>query len=80
MSSSNSGSSQRMMNRLVSEGMSERDAQRYVNNQNEIRSLERELDQEMSSTENRHSVGWREDMRERIDKLIDENEKLRWGR
>lgn len=79
-SSSASNRNQAMIDRLTAEGMSKQNARRYVGNENEIRKLERELDKEMSSTETRHSVSWREDMRKRIDKLRDENERLRWGR
>lgn len=70
----------RMVNRLVNEGMTEQAARHYVTNERRASELERELAEEMSSTEDRHSVGWRRNMQEQISQLRKENKRLRWGR
>lgn len=42
--------------------------------------LEREFYQEMSSTENRHSVGWRRDIQNRISDLRNQARDLKYGK
>lgn len=51
----------------------------YAENERRIDKLERELLTEMSSTETRHSIGWRRNMQAEIDRLRDRNAKIAWG-
>lgn len=51
-------------------------------NEAKINSLERELEEEMSTSKekSRHSVGWRREMQNRIRELRDENTFLKYGK
>ena len=51
-------------------------------NEAKISSLERELEEEMSTSKekSRHSVGWRREMQNRIRELRDENTFLKYGK
>lgn len=51
-------------------------------NEAKINSLERELEEEMSTSKenSRHSVGWRREMQNRIRELRDENTLLKYGK
>lgn len=65
---------------LVQSGMSRVDAERYISNENKADSLERELLQEMSSSETNHSTGWRRDIQDRINSLREENRRIRYSK
>ncbi len=51
-------------------------------NEAKISSLERELEEEMSTSKekSRHSVGWRREIQNRIRELRDENTLLKYGK
>lgn len=66
--------------KLRKDGMSEDNIKRYLDNEEKADALERELDEEMSSTEDRHSVGWRREMRDKISELRRENKDIKYGR
>lgn len=53
-----------------------------ADNEAKINSLERELEEEMSTSKekSRHSVGWRREMQNRIRELRDENTFLKYGK
>ena len=72
-------SAERKVSILIDKGMTKSNAERYVYNENKANKLERELTIEMSSIETKHSIGWREDIQKEINKLREENSKLRWG-
>lgn len=62
--------------------MTQAQRQRVIaENEAKIRSLSRELEEEMSTTKekSRHSVGWRREMQNRIAELTDENIFLKYG-
>lgn len=69
-SSSGKGGAQAKRQRVIAE------------NEAKINSLERELEEEMSTSKenSRHSVGWRREMQNRIRELRDENTFLKYGK
>lgn len=71
---------ERRLGILKKDGMSDADAKRYLDNEEKADSLERELNKEMSSTEDRHSVGWRREMQAKIAALREENKQLKYGK
>ena len=68
-----------LVQRLVSEGMTEANARRYVENDIRAEQLQRQVDEDRSRRESLHSVGWRRTMQQRISDLYAENRELRFG-
>lgn len=69
----------KMRQSLSAEGMSSKAIEKYIKNEDMADQLERELNAELYTSSNKHSIGWRTDMQERISRLREENDKLRYG-
>ena len=63
---------------LQNSNMSSKEVKIYLDNEERADRIEKELIIEMSSTEDRHSVNWRRQQQEEINRLRNENSRLRY--